>query len=131
MPIELTPDLFAWLHDAITQREEAAYMVAYKRIVVEDEDLEQGTKTLGLRDLEGAGRKAGLKVYARLADHIILHDPEAVLRRCATDRRFLARHTPRHSESAEGPICTHDKYRWPCPDFTDLAEGYGRTGDER
>lgn len=63
--------------------------------------------------------------------HATLHDPESVLRRCAADRRMLARHVPHHSEAAGAMICQHDSHRWPCPDITDLAEGYGLTGGDR
>lgn len=60
--------------------------------------------------------------------------PAAVLRRCAADRKILVRHRPfENLEIVDLPKvghvirCAHDKQRWPCPDITDLAEGWGWT----
>jgi hypothetical protein len=66
------------------------------------------------------------------AGHVLRHDPAAVLRRIAAERRQLARHQPfENLEIVDMPKvghvtrCAHDKQHWPCPDITDLAEGWG------
>lgn len=64
--------------------------------------------------------------------HIIRHDPAAVLRRCAADRRRLERHTP--DTTGDGYFyCTtcggggkHEfPVEWPCEDLLDVADSYG------
>jgi hypothetical protein len=53
--------------------------------------------------------------------------PSAVLRRCAADRRRLARHTalPRIVGDPRCSVCPDLGY--PCPELLNLAEGYGIT----
>ena len=74
------------------------------------------------------------------AAHIALHDPAAVLRRCAADRRILAIHAPQGgdwepyacegcgSDSEYGVLVDHTN---DCPTLLALAEGYGLTEEER
>lgn len=51
---------------------------------------------------------------------------QAVLRRCAADRRILARHRPEaHSDGRLPGFCKHCGWRWPCPDLRDLADAHG------
>jgi hypothetical protein len=73
------------------------------------------------------------------ADHIVLHNPAAVLRRCAADRKILERH--RLDPNAiwyEAAMChgcgTEDEMAYPrtenlndCPELLNLAEGHGLT----
>lgn len=65
------------------------------------------------------------------ADHIIRHDPDAVLRRCATDRETVARHLLRHARGLHAPRtcawCHRDDrpVSFPCPDLRDIADRYG------
>jgi hypothetical protein len=73
------------------------------------------------------------------ADHIVLHDPTTVLRRCEADRRILARH--RLDPDAiwhEAAMCegcgTEDEMAYPrtenlndCPELLDLAHAHGIT----
>lgn len=76
--------------------------------------------------------------------HIEANDPAAVLRRCAADRKILARHN-RNPSWADWPsqavAChgcgTYGDCDWPvtdnlndCPELLDLAEGYGITDEE-
>jgi hypothetical protein len=58
-----------------------------------------------------------------------------VLRRIAADRKTLARHQPKEVVYGIGPVgrilaCSYDPHPWPCPDITDLAEGYGWKEDQ-
>lgn len=71
------------------------------------------------------------------AAHIALHDPAAVLRRCAADRKILAEHAAQPDgsgfpDSQQCQTCSQpggDGYQYlvpyPCPTVRDLAEGYG------
>ncbi|MDX3515896.1 DUF6221 family protein [Streptomyces caniscabiei] len=73
------------------------------------------------------------------AAHIALHDPAAVLRRCAADRRVLARHRlDPDAYWAEAAACegcgTEGEMDYPrtenlndCPELLDLAHAYGLT----
>lgn len=79
-----------------------------------------------------------------MAEHIVRHDPEAVLRRCAADRKILAEHKAREGGwydwyACEGcgydgadycsePMTSHVN---DCPTLLALAEGYGLTGEQR
>jgi hypothetical protein len=73
------------------------------------------------------------------AEHIALHDPASVLRRCAADRKILAEHAPA-VDSWDPYACTgcgSDDYGWnvdhtnDCPTLLALAEGYGLTEEQR
>ena len=72
------------------------------------------------------------------ADHIALHSPDAVLRRCAADRKLLEVHRPQGGDwdpyACEG--CGYDGSYCPelsvqhtndCPVLLAIAEGYGLT----
>jgi hypothetical protein len=78
------------------------------------------------------------------ADHIVLHDPTTVLRRCAADRRILTIHKPLAATwsayyACEG--CGYDGADYcsepnvahvnDCPTLLALAEGYGLTEEQR
>lgn len=67
------------------------------------------------------------------ADHIVRHDPAAVLRRCTADRRSVKRHSNRWRITYGGEIgdstnlvrhCEVCDYPMPCPDLLDRAEAY-------
>lgn len=61
--------------------------------------------------------------------------PAHLLRRCAADRKILARHTKTacrglHGDTPHRPECfdcRRDGDEWPCADLRDLADGYGVT----
>lgn len=77
-----------------------------------------------------------------MGEHIALHDPAAVLRRCAADRGIVAQHKPAPSYDDDPPycgVCVEPGYigieyccdwprvQWPCPTLRYVAEGYGIT----
>jgi hypothetical protein len=78
--------------------------------------------------------------------HIVVHQPNAVLRRCAADRKIVELHEPYHvttrndglnwdyrrcgtCEPADRDLEPDESY-WPCPTIVLLAEGYGITTEE-
>lgn len=82
--------------------------------------------------LEGHDFDPGLILDgAAVAEHIALHDPAAVLRRCAADRRVLERHAPHYRYNGANPECSwcwtprEEPADWPCEDYRDLADRYG------
>ncbi|WP_435606668.1 DUF6221 family protein [Streptomyces ardesiacus] len=134
----MTADLLAWLETAISEREAAARAVGYDEI--ETVDYLWGTKHLLLR--RGDESKASTELDADLANHIALHDPASVLRRCAADRKLLDLHRPQQTGAGfpdvqECRTCSSDSlgdgYQYlmpaPCPSLLALAEGYGWTED--
>lgn len=71
-------------------------------------------------------------------EHIALHDPESVLRRCAADRKLIAEHGPFSVTDLSCKGCgldSHEEmvtgYYEDCPVLIALAEGYGWTEGER
>lgn len=69
-------------------------------------------------------------------DHIVLHDPTTVLRRCTADRKILDIHKPYGGRGYGGHACTgcgelnEDwaiEHANDCPTLLALAEGYGLT----
>jgi hypothetical protein len=64
------------------------------------------------------------------ADHIVTHDPDAVLRRCEADRRILARHRE-WAQSSYCEACDQDLTTNlnDCPELLDLAHAHGITDD--
>jgi hypothetical protein len=76
------------------------------------------------------------------AAHIAFHDPAAVLRRCAVDRKILTEHQPQPDgsdfpDSMQCSTCSKDGgdgYQYlvpaPCPTLRALAEAYGWTKEQ-
>lgn len=74
------------------------------------------------------------------AEHIALHDPASVLRRCAADRKILEVHAPQGgdwepyaclgcgTDSEYGVLVDHTN---DCETLQALAEGYGLTEEQR
>jgi hypothetical protein len=72
-----------------------------------------------------------------MAEHIVAHDPEAVLRRCAADRKILTRHRldpDVHYEPACKGCGTYGDMELPetdnlneCPELLDLGYAHGLT----
>lgn len=81
--------ILAYLDRAITAREEAAEAVGFNTI--QATDYIRGSKLLVLR--RGPISRTGYDMEGSLADHVALHDPETVLRRCAADRRLVDLYT--------------------------------------
>ncbi|MEU8682896.1 DUF6221 family protein [Streptomyces sp. NPDC048611] len=151
---ERIEDLPAWLDRAISKREEAArsaqatdpapWTADTSTSPTRDHNIEDGSGLLvaangeALWDYEGA---SVLCMTAAASIHIALHDPEAVLRRCAADRKLLALHNVPAEVFPEGWYL--DDNRWcvncgfgnagepivddinDCPTLNALAEGYG------
>lgn len=77
-----------------------------------------------------------------MAEHIVRHDPAAVLRRCAADRKILREHQPRPDgtgfpDSMHCRTCSQDGgdgYQYlvpyPCPTVLAVADGYGHTEEQ-
>ncbi|MFF6866675.1 DUF6221 family protein [Streptomyces ardesiacus] len=140
----MTADLLAWLDTAITAREEAARKAAALcgchppapawsfrdgdgptdgRILVVD-DPHPGVKRKISRRWNGSYE--GLF----MAQHVVLHDPESVLRRCAADRKLLDLHGARHHDCPvyddDGDLDQEHFYdHEACPVVVLLAESYG------
>jgi hypothetical protein len=85
---DVTPGLPEWIEGEVRRREDAARLVGYERITTADYLCE--TKYLLLH--RGDKADAGPEMDPDLAAHIALHGPDAVLRRCAADRKILAAH---------------------------------------
>jgi hypothetical protein len=124
-------DLLAWLDRAITAREEAAQEAArsYGPRWVRPVD----TDVVRVSD-DGVVWFQALS--DEIAEHIIHNSPEAVLRRCAADRKLLELHKPVEMTSEMADACavcevTGDYPYYPCATIRLLAEGYGWTGGER
>ncbi len=83
-----------------------------------------------LWDCEGSDT---LCMAPEVAEHVACNDPAAVLRRCAADRRLLARHKP--LELSRETICEECSpggflVGWPCPTVQIFAEGLGISVEE-
>jgi hypothetical protein len=144
------PDLHGWITqqiDAAEQRARACTATDWRHVfdgVIVDRD------TDGWQSAPDNARIASV-AYERIywstnpahspdADHIIHNDPEAVLRRCAADRKILEHHAPAGgswdpyacegcgSDSEYGALVDHTN---DCPTLQALAEGYGLTEEQR
>lgn len=90
---------------------------------------------------DGRGKTMVMSDYTMLEPlrHAALHDPAAVLRRIAAERKVCDRHQPFETLAiVEAPnivgkvtLCAHDRRSWPCPDITDLAEAWGWQEEQR
>lgn len=132
---DVTPGLHEWIEGEVRHREDAARLVGYERITTADYLCE--TKYLLLH--RGDKADAGPEMDPDLAAHIALHGPDAVLRRCAADRKILAAHpyttsvlNPSYGAHTAGFGCEvcHDwdgvtEGRGNCPTILALAEAYG------
>jgi len=137
-------DILAWTEAAITRVENAARHATEGPWRTHDTHLDHGGHTATI--LAGEGNDTELLAWLptmshepwddtrnawRNADHIALNDPEAVLRRCASDRKLLELHKPEGS-SGECRTCVewsetehwHCPVPFPCDTFLTVAEGY-------
>jgi hypothetical protein len=131
------PDLHGWITQQIDQREDLAKRAAhYGR-----PDWPQPcTAAVDTGEDWPITTEAG-----PIAEHIAMHDPGAVLRRCAADRKILARHNvdPNKADDwIDATACvgcgTYGEMDHSvtdnlseCPELLDLAEGYGLTEEQR
>lgn len=136
-------DILAWLDDAISRREKTARAVGWD--TVESGEYLWDTKYLILR--HGDESLVTTELDPNLAEHVALNDPASVLRRCAADRKLLKLHNvPAVVDPDSGARpddrscvgCGFNNQEEPmvddvndCPTLHAVAEGYGRTGDER
>jgi hypothetical protein len=88
------PDLHGWLTQQIDRVEETARDATNGPWYAEPPDTTWGEDKDA--ELAGGGKLLATLAYERNgylnADHIAMHNPANVLRRCAADRRILARH---------------------------------------
>ncbi|GHJ34254.1 hypothetical protein TPA0910_86870 [Streptomyces hygroscopicus subsp. sporocinereus] len=127
-------DILAWTEHAITAREEAANAAPRSpwSVLVDDDALiaPDGIPVVEAFALSGQQTRA-------ILNHVALHDPASVLRRCAADRKILHLHGGRgHSCSAidaDGDLDEHARFydHEVCDTVRALAEGYGWTEGER
>ncbi|MDJ0460619.1 DUF6221 family protein [Streptomyces sp. H27-C3] len=128
------PDLHAWITQQVDRTEttarghqQASPTWAYDDLAREVRD-QVNSGTVAFAPHQGDG------------EHIALHDPSAVLRRCAADRRILDRHTLDPDVTWE-PAClgcgttgdialsVTDNLN-ECPELLDLAHAHGITDDQ-
>lgn len=124
---DVTPGLHEWIEGEIRRRETAA------RAPVEESLWEYDEELLAVREAKG-GRAVAHVFTGPVGDHIMLNDPDAVLRRCAADRKILAMHEYAQLRSKHGPGFYCDPCHVDdgviegggnCPTILALAEAYG------
>ncbi|MFJ9101283.1 DUF6221 family protein [Streptomyces sp. NPDC102405] len=129
---DTTPGLHEWIEGEVKRREQAARSHGEGPLWEYDETLRT------VRDAEGGGAVAHVFLDGT-GDHIMLNDPDAVLRRCAADRKILAAHpyttrviNPAYGKHTAGFGCEtcHDwdgvpEGRGNCATILALAEAYG------
>ncbi|MFJ8929221.1 DUF6221 family protein [Streptomyces sp. NPDC102364] len=82
---DVTPGLPEWIADQVARRETTA------RAHVDDPLWEYDSELRSVREVTD-GRAVAHVFTDAVGDHIMLNDPDAVLRRCAADRKILAAH---------------------------------------
>lgn len=131
------PDLHGWISQQIDRVEATAHAAE------KDHGRDWTTRWEHSGDhfeiTDDSGLLVADQVQAGSAGHIALHDPAAVLRRCAADRRILARHRLNPDAYwAEAAMCdgcgTEGEMAYPvtenlngCPELLDLAHAHGLT----
>ncbi|MEW2266896.1 DUF6221 family protein [Streptomyces sp. NPDC047868] len=140
-------DILAWTDAAISTAERTAREAAEAAEGDSWEECNQAVYVSG----PGGDLLAEGVMYGDLFDpvrlpvvlHMVLNDPESVLRRCAADRKILDLHTPQQDGSGipgnvQCRTCSQgggDGYLYlvyaPCATILALAEGYGWTGGDR
>ncbi|WP_399553895.1 DUF6221 family protein (plasmid) [Streptomyces anulatus] len=134
-------DILAYLDRVITRVETAARATTdhqpYDQWDAVGDDRDTATARMHWEVLKVA-RMHPTPAARDLAQHIALHDPESVLRRCAADRKLIAEHGPCSDQDLGCKGCGFnnqeesmvDHYE-DCPVLCALAEGYGWTEGER
>lgn len=136
-------DILAWLTDAIGRREQTA-IDALNHGRAATWIANRGTVKIApelVRPLDDAFEETVVfnegAPTEEQAQHIALHDPASVLRRCAADRKLLELHGGRmHSCPAKDETGYLDEWTEfahgdTCPVVQLVAEGYGWTEGER
>ncbi|MGW3321103.1 DUF6221 family protein [Streptomyces virginiae] len=130
------PDLHDWISQQIDERESLARQASLNGA---DWTVDLPMSAIRANDGFAVATSSGTWAW-----HIAANDPAAVLRRCAADRKILARHSvdPRRADwPSEATACNgcgvYGDCDWPvtdnlndCPELLDLAEGYGITAEE-
>ncbi|MCX4778139.1 DUF6221 family protein [Streptomyces sp. NBC_01264] len=131
------PDLHGWISDKVDEAEARARAAsAWGTVWYHDDFVHE------IRD-EGNGNTIAAVYQPDYAAYIVGQAPDAVLRRCAADRKILARHNvdPDKAGWSEATMCkgcgVYGDCDWPetdnlndCPELLDLAAGYGITEEE-
>jgi hypothetical protein len=142
------PDLHDWITQQIDHSEAIALAATAGPWHVTEynwqTDFDAGIGTSpGEVDIVGHGYEGGGVERVEDARHIAAHDPAAVLRRCAADRKILEHHSPigggwpGHYVCAgcgyDGGYCPepYTEHVNDCPTLLALAEGYGLTEEQR
>ncbi|RAJ53809.1 hypothetical protein K388_05596 [Streptomyces sp. KhCrAH-43] len=129
---DVTPGLHEWIEGEIERREKAARSHGVGPVWEYDEELR------AVRDAI-SGEAVAHALHHGAGDHIMLNDPDAVLRHCAADRKILAAHpyttvvvNPQYGQHTAGFGCEtcHDwdgvpEGRGNCATILALAEAYG------
>lgn len=133
------PDLHGWITQQIARVEETARDATDGPWSAEHLEAAWGEERDAV--LIGQGKPLATLPYGHNGhlnvDHMALHGPDAVLRRCAADRKILAEHAAQHDgsgfpDSQQCRTCSTsggDGYQYlvpyPCPTVLAVAEGYG------
>jgi hypothetical protein len=127
-------EFLAWLDAAITRREETAK--AASPGPWESTGIGDYGWTVSVRRRDGGLETDDSDQGRYDVEHVVLHDPQSVLRRCAADRKLLELHAGRgHSCPAydyDGDLDEHAKFynHEVCPVVLHLADGYGWTAGQ-
>lgn len=121
--------VLAFLDRAITEREAAARAVSYDTF----ETHEWGWGATHLALVHGEQRVIDAEMEPALAAHIVLHDPESVLRRCTADRKLIyeVRRTATNAKSHPWDPMYGPYAEAMLAAAKVVAEGYGWTEGER
>jgi hypothetical protein len=149
------PDLHGWITQQIDETDAAARKAAALcgchppsphwafgdettdgRILVDDDPHPGAKRKIGRR---WNGSYEGMF----MAEHVVRHDPAAVLRRCEADRKILDTHSPIGGGWPGHYVCSgcgydggycpepYTEHVNDCPTLLALAEGYGLTEEQR
>jgi hypothetical protein len=140
-------DLLAWLKHAISMHEDAALkaLSGSAQFALRRGEWVYVPGVDEIRDVDEAATTHAKFVEDGAGNHIAVHDPASVLRRCAADRKLMALHRPvvlrggggsRYFETTTvckscEPPQQFPETAYPCPTLRALAEGYGWTEGER
>lgn len=133
-------DLHAWITKQVDRAEETARAVEDRSAPWDGQWMADGNSAV--RTVNGHVlfyRHGSGPLKPGLADHVALHDPAAILRRCEADRRILARHRLDPDVTYE-PACkgcgTYGDQELSnvdnvndCPELLDLAHAHGLTDE--
>lgn len=148
------PDLHGWITQQIDDREQLAELISPGGFAPDEWRIEPSRSgrwveivaysRTNIEPPEAASREQAVALtQTDRNEHLLIamHDPAAVLRRCAADRKILAEHKPQPDgtgfpDSLQCGTCSRDGgdgYQYlvpyPCPTVMALAEAYGWEAD--